>query len=440
MVIFPSDPKNAAAIRNWITQENFRYTEARAPSVSGGGFTAFFYVESLTYDERDHFYFLPGIDGLYTIEEHQLDRLRVTDPLYLLPLGHVSNPPPVRFNDKRWDANLVGGLNQSESGLLSKRATESQSSAYWELSQMSSPRGHDWMDPNIQSGGSYKYYYHDSAGEGQYIYVVEESLYLTHDEFAGKVAARQAAVLPEFTYGSEQQGASVRLGPKVHGTRVASKAVGKVLGVAKKATIIVPQMSLGYPTGPAGSGPGWGRTHNFQGERILDAYIRIMEHVMASDDKGPNKIGRSVINYSHGEFDDLGRSHPAVYEMLYKILKELESMKVLVVVAAHNEYLHDDAAMGPGYLPNGRGDDMSDIPQRWANPANRRYLSNLIVVSTTDINTQVGNINPYANWASFAPGSGIAVAYGISGHGILRGDEGSSYGESFSACPIPNSC
>lgn len=129
----------------------------------------------------------------------------------------------------------------------------------------------------------------------------------------------------------------------------------------------------------------------------MDAYIRIIEHVITNDDKGPNKIGRSVINYSNGEFDDLGRSHPAVYEMLYKILKELESIKVLVVVAAHNEYLHDNAVMGPGYLPNGRGDNISDIPQRWANPAYRRYLSNLIVVSTTDINTQVGNINPYTN-------------------------------------------
>lgn len=438
------DPKNVAAIRNWITQNNFRYTEARAPSVSGGGFTAFFYVESLTYDDGDRFFFLPGpgIAALYTVEQHQLERLSKTDPLYLVPSGHASNPPPVRFNDKRWDANLVGGLNQSESGLLSKRATESQSSAYWELSQMSSPRGHDWMDPNIQSGGSYKYYYHDSAGEGQYIYAVEESLYLTHDEFAGKVAARQAAVLPEFTYGNEQQGgASVRLGPKMHGTRVASKAVGKVLGVAKKATIIVPQMTLGYPTGPAGSGPDWGMTHNFQGERMLDAFIRIMEHVMASDDKGPHKMGRSVINYSNGEFDDLGRSHPAVYEMLYKIIKELGSMKVLVVAAAHNEYRHDNFAHGPGYRPNGRGDDMNDVPQKRANPAHSKYLPNLIVVSTTDINTQVGNINPYANWAIFAPGAGIAVADGISGNGIQRGHDASSYGESFSASPIPpNSC
>lgn len=438
MVIFPSDPKNAASIRNWITQENFRYTEARAPSVSGGGFTAFFYVESLTYDERDLLYFLPGIDGLYTVEEHIWDRNSITDDLTTRPLGNTDPPPVVRY-PKRWDANLVvGQLNQSRSGLLSKRATESQSSAYWELSQMSSPRGHDWMDPNIQSGGSYKYYYHESAGEGQYIYAVEESFYLIHDEFAGKAAAKQAVVLPETPYGSEQQGASLGLRGQVHGMRVASKAVGKVLGVAKKATIVVPQMPLSGPTGPAGSGPDWAREHKFLGERILDSYIRIMEHVMASDDKGPNKIGRSVINYSNGEFEDLGPSHPAAYRMLHKILMELESMKVLVVASAHNEYRHDTSVMGPGYLPNGRGDEMRDIPQRWANPADAEYLSNLIVVSTTDINTQVGNINPYANWASFAPGAGIAVA---EGNGIQRGHDGSSYGESFSASPIPpNSC
>jgi hypothetical protein len=105
-------------------------------------------------------------------------------------------------------------------------------------------------------------------------------------------------------------------------------------------------------------------------------------------------------------------------------------MKVLIVAAAHNEYRHDDALMGPGYLPNGRGDDMSDIPQRWADPAHPKYLSNLLVVSTTDVNTRVGNINPYANWASFAPGAGVYLANGISGDGITGLFEGSSFGES----------
>ncbi|KAK1832080.1 pectate lyase superfamily protein-domain-containing protein [Podospora conica] len=410
-VVYPSDPKNVAGIRNWLTEENLRFTEARAPSVGDSGFTAFFYVESVTGDDWEgevtdsELLTSLGIQDRYMVEPYQEFR---ADELDSLPTKVT--PPDPRFSD-----NV----------LLSKRGAESQQlSEYWELSQISAPRGYNWMDPIFQSDGSYKYYYHDSAGEGQYIYAVEESIYLTHDEFAGKVAAKQAAVLPEIIYGNEQQGASVHVHEE-HGTQVASKAVGKVLGVAKKATIVVPQMSLYGPTGPAGSGPDWSREHNIKGERTLDAFVRIMEHIMTGDDQGPNKMGRSVINYSWGEWEDTSESNPAVYKMFYKILKELDSMKVLVVAAAHNEYQESETEVA--YLPHGRGDDMSDIPARWANPAHPWYLPNLIVVSTTDINTQVGNLNPYANWASFAPGAGVAITDGISGDGIQENEDGASF-------------
>jgi hypothetical protein len=133
------------------------------------------------------------------------------------------------------------------------------------------------------------------------------------------VAADQAKVLPEYSaYGDEQQGVSMEESEKVHGTRVASKVVGKVLGVAKRATIVVPQMSLGGPTGPTGSSAAWAPYHRFAGERILDSFIRIMDHVMTPDSGQPDKVGRAVINYSNGEFEDLGRSNVAVYKMFCK--------------------------------------------------------------------------------------------------------------------------
>lgn len=44
---------------------------------------------------------------------------------------------------------------------------------FWELSQVSTPPGEDWFgNPVYRAGDAYNYYFHESAGEGQYIYVV----------------------------------------------------------------------------------------------------------------------------------------------------------------------------------------------------------------------------------------------------------------------------
>ncbi len=104
-------------------------------------------------------------------------------------------------------------------------------------------------------------------------------------------------------------------------------------------------------------------------------------------------------------------------------------LNVLIVAAAHNEYLPDPVSFGQ-YMPNGRRDAMNDFPIQWADPSHGDYLPNVLVVSTTDINTQVGMLNPFANWASFAPGAGIALPQGKSGDGIVKGKDGASFGKS----------
>lgn len=72
--------------------------------------------------------------------------------------------------------------NDSSSSPFEKRADlEPQRSPYWELSQVSTPRDVSWLDQRVQEGNDYKYWYHPSAGEGQYVYALESSVYLTHD-------------------------------------------------------------------------------------------------------------------------------------------------------------------------------------------------------------------------------------------------------------------
>ena len=145
-------------------------------------------------------------------------------------------------------------------------------------------------------------------------------LLLIHEqEFAGKAGAGEAKVLPEtFVYGGEQEGISVAPGiTKDHGTEVAAKVVGKVLGVAKRATIVIPQMSFGGPTGPPNSPPDWATWHRLD-ERFLDSLIRIMEDVLTPDAAGNTKVGRAIINYSRGQFEDLSMFRPSTHRMMCK--------------------------------------------------------------------------------------------------------------------------
>jgi hypothetical protein len=73
--------------------------------------------------------------------------------------------------------------------VISKR--DQQTTSFWELSQISTPReGFDWYkDERIRghdrntNGVGYNYFYHESSGEGQYIYVVENGIWENHPVF-----------------------------------------------------------------------------------------------------------------------------------------------------------------------------------------------------------------------------------------------------------------
>jgi hypothetical protein len=106
---------------------------------------------------------------------------------------------------------------------------------------------------------------------------------------------------------------------KDHGTQVAAKAVGKVLGVAKRATIVVPQLSYGGPNGPPGSPADWALFHKLD-ERLLENLVRIMEDVLTPDSSGNTKVGRAVINYSRGQFEDLSYMTPVMHRMMRKYM------------------------------------------------------------------------------------------------------------------------
>ncbi len=92
-----------------------------------------------------------------------------------------------------------------------------------------------------------------------------------------------------------------------------------MLGVAKRATLVVPQLSYGGPTGPPGSPADFSLFHKLD-ERLLESLIRIMEDVLTPDASGKTKVGRAVINYSRGQFEDLSYFRPVMHRMMCKCM------------------------------------------------------------------------------------------------------------------------
>lgn len=98
-----------------------------------------------------------------------------------------------------------------------KRELVIQSNAPWGLGHLSH-----------RSPGSTEYVHDSTAGEGTYVYVVDSGLRPSHVEFEGRATFGYNAV-PGSPDDTEEE---------VHGTGVASIAVGKTFGVAKKAKVI----------------------------------------------------------------------------------------------------------------------------------------------------------------------------------------------------------
>lgn len=116
--------------------------------------------------------------------------------------GHRGPPRPLAL------ADLERRLN--ESTLLDKRATyRAQETRYWELSQLSMHSDHDYLDnPNVMRPNSenpsdrwYKYYYSPEAGDGQFVYTLEDDVHLGHEVWSRLFTGSPGENLTPFSLG-----------------------------------------------------------------------------------------------------------------------------------------------------------------------------------------------------------------------------------------------
>ena len=99
-----------------------------------------------------------------------------------------------RFASKiQFDANrpaMHDSNHTSEQKLAALHKRDVRFSSFWALSQISTPPNFEWSSNDdireeifangVSEGATYKYYYHSSQGEGQYIYLIEDGIWANH--------------------------------------------------------------------------------------------------------------------------------------------------------------------------------------------------------------------------------------------------------------------
>ncbi|KAI4136413.1 MAG: hypothetical protein L6R39_007800, partial [Caloplaca ligustica] len=211
----------------------------------------------------------------------------------------------------------------------------------------------------------YDYMYEGTEGRGAAIYVVDAGFGLTHQEFQRPEAPpteyyNPAGIRP-WVQGSH------------HGDLVAAFAVGQVLGVAKKATLVVVE-------------PG-----DANGNVYLDEIFGVWRWIV-SDVLAKQRKGKAVVNFSnswdftnnqHVDYTRWGIVQPEIADLWLPILVDLWMADIVTVFSAGNN----------------AEENMGDLtPQRYANPANP-----MINVGAVD---RQGFYSHFIN-NKIAPGTGV---------------------------------
>ncbi|KAK4187709.1 glycosyl hydrolase [Podospora australis] len=268
---------------------------------------------------------------------------------------------PAGLRKRGLDDELAGLLNKTEPELhvarLGKRAQTSQANAELAMVALSWPPGAGPVPP-LGSRGAYNF--DSSAGEGTFMYLVDYGVDASHDEFRG-----QKTVIPLYP-GPYRASGWFDNDDKRHGTACLSKMFGKTYGVARKATV--------YAT-----------TWDFnQGiyEHYLDALALVHSNIVSN----PGRGSKSVINLSIA-IEAVQISDAYQDTMAYLIRAILDTGAVFVT--------------GSG---NKRGPPTA-YPALFGNPANRNYISDVIVVgSVLPGGYHIGAHN-FADWLTcYAPG------------------------------------
>lgn len=213
-VVIPLDPMNVAGIRTAIQQQppgSNQFWESRTDQLG----TNFFFVPYITNAQAN------------AIRNHA----QVKDayiPTGNLMSAYVGLVPDIQTEGKGLVESDLSDANSTvhERSVLSKRAETVESGVQDNMVILSWPPG----SGAVPSVGDYKF--DSSAGEGTYVYSCDFGATPTHPEFSEILSF--ALLFPgPFPVTSFREN-----DPKRHGSKCLSKAVGKTVGLARKARVV----------------------------------------------------------------------------------------------------------------------------------------------------------------------------------------------------------
>ncbi|EGX95651.1 peptidase, putative [Cordyceps militaris CM01] len=348
-IIYPTDPDNVRYLVDYLKNtpsqlDNSVKLWEKATQVHGGAFTAFFYIDELTNMEAQHMKSLTslGVGDFYAIV----------------------------------DTNNAAGFT----GSGSNEDIRPPDRGPWELSQISTPPGGKWSDAwdNKNNPQRFDYDAGGPLGRGQTIYLVEDDV----DQRAFELSSAKIRYIDAQNFPPKHTGDRLLR----HGTQVGSIIVGKTLGLARNAELVVVRNSNSSPRDP--------NMHIH--DRYLASLVAILDEIVSLS---PAQLAKVVINMSFGWEE---RQVEEYMKKQHFAILFFDKFGVAMVAATHNKN-----NQGPIYRQKING-----WPSRFADPnaPPHEKLENLIVVSGIDINSVVSPLNPYMNWIAMAPGFGVHVA------------------------------
>ncbi|KAM7195912.1 hypothetical protein V8F20_007277 [Naviculisporaceae sp. PSN 640] len=318
---------------------------------------------------------------------------------------HLVNAPvpPPGWTPKKKRSTDEGENGEDKPTKLVKRASDWFDS--WTQSFVSVPPNVDWADPSegyLQYDASISRYIgnyrrHDSECGGQYVYIIEAGVDVSHSSFHHLT---NVETLQTQDYGIWRPFVKV----SDHGTKVASLVAGLQQGVCPKGLVtlvrfVTPGVQYKWNVG-VGSQFDWDAFDMIHVEMLVLA----LQDIVANQRKG-----KAVINISWG------MERPWYRECLKLVLTELDRHGAVVVVAAGNGFGNTNPNSAPL---------ISSYPALWA----AQELQNLIVVGATDRYSRAALFSGRSGTPGVltvnAPGKEVPLA---GPNGVFLEESGTSY-------------
>ncbi|KAF7182915.1 hypothetical protein CNMCM7691_002659 [Aspergillus felis] len=371
-VVIPRDPRSVNDIRTTLQQQLWGSVMELFESRTDQLGTMFFFVPAFTDDQT------AAIRGHAQVADAYIPGGILTQAYWNMARDPTSGGGPFAGDDDDdWFMETLNGTKSElqERSILAKRSETVQSNLPNVMALLSWPPG---MGP-VPDVGDYRF--DSSAGEGTYVYDLDYGATPSHPEFSDVLF--HLPLLP----GPYPVSGWMENDPKRHGTLCLSKAVGKTVGIARKATVVA-------------------TVWDFE-KSIYEHWLDGLAKVHADISSGA-RGAKSVVNPSISI--PQSRVSAAFVDKMALLIREIIKLGAVFVTGSGND----------GGYPNG-------YPALFGDPTNRNYIQEIIVVGAV-LGSGIESDYSDAPWVTcHAPGASLMMATPETGYDGYRTSQGTSF-------------